>query len=131
MATNKQLEEQLQEMTQLLEAHGIRQPHAPARALKERADHIEPGSEKHMAFLGLIQVEDMEEAKEYGYITHRSQKTNITYRLEDPVTPFMQYPDPMQVARLVLTQKVSSLESGKAKISADAPPLLRHDMVRV
>lgn len=131
MATSKELENQIQALTELLEAHGIRQPRAPARALTERADHIEPGSEKHMAFLGLIQVKDKDEAAEYGYIVHRSRKTNTTYRLEDPVTPFMQYPDPMQVARLVLAQKVSSLESGPAKIPADAPPLLRHDMVRV
>lgn len=130
MATTKQLEKQLQELTQLLEGHGIRLPSKAAEAQEFTGVRI--GSDEHMIFLGLIQVEDAKEAEEqYGHIVYRSPKSSKTYRLEDQVTPFMTFSDPMQVARLVLAQKVSSFESGPVKVPADAPPLWRGDMMRV
>ena len=130
MASVKQLESQLQELTQLLGNHGIRLPSAAAES-KEQVD-VKIGSDEHMMFLGLVKVKDAKEAEEeYGHIIYRSPKTNETYRLEDQVTPFMTFSDPMQVARLVLAQKVSSFESGPVQVPADAPPLLRHDLVRV
>ena len=131
MTTAKQLEKQVQALTELLEAHGIRQPRESATLPEDRADYIPHGSEQHASFLGLIAVTDAKEADEYGHITYRSPKTNETYRLEDQVTPFMQFPDPMQVARLVLRQKVSSLESGPPAPPPDAPPLKRYDLVSV
>ena len=132
MATAKQLENQIQALTELLAAHGIRQPREAARLPEDRADHIPHRSEKHMIFLGLIPVKDVKEAEEeYDYIVYRSPKTNDTYRLEDQVTPYMTFPNPMQVARLVLAQKVSSFEGDPPKAPANAPPLWRGDRVRV
>jgi len=132
MATANQLEKQIQALTELLAAHGIRQPRASAALPEDRADYIPHGSEKHMIFLGLIQVEDVKKAEEeYGYIVYRSPKTGTTYRLEDQVTPYMTFPNPMVVARLVLAQKVSSLESGPPQAPANAPSLWRGDRVRV
>jgi len=130
MATNKQLEQQLQAMAELLAQHGIREPGAK-RGPVALSDHIDFGSPEHMTFLGLIQVDDVSEAEVDGYIVHRSKGTNVTYRLEDQVTQFINFPDPMQVARLVLRQKVSSFESGKPKVPASAPPLWRGDLAPV
>ncbi len=131
MATNKQLEQQVEALVQLLAAHGISEPVGKV-APEKLDDYIEFGSPEHITFLGLVEVEDVKEAEgEYGYITHRSKATDITYRLEDQITQFIHFPDPAQVARLVLRQKVSSLESGKPKVPADAPPLWRGDLVHV
>ena len=130
MASVKQLESQVQELTQLLDRVGIRLPSKAAEA--EEFIGVKIGSDEHMAFLGLIQVENVKEAEEdYGHIVYRSPKSDKTYRLENQVTPFMTFSDPMQVARLVLAQKVSSFESGPVKVPADAPPLWRGDLMRV
>ncbi len=130
MASVKQLESQLQELTQLLEGLGIQLPSKAAKV--QEFIGVKNGSDEHLVFLGLVRVEDAEKAKEeYGHIVHRSPTTDEMFRLEDQVTPYMQYSDPMQVARLVLAQKVSSFESGPVKVPADAPPLWRGDLMRV
>ena len=131
MATAKQLEKQFEALTKLLAQHGIREPGAATAKSEKPADFIGFGTPEHMTFIGIVEVDNIEEAEEYGYLVYRSKKTNVTYRLEDQVTPFMQFPDPTQVARLVLRQKVSSFESGQPKVPADAPPLWRGDLVTV
>ncbi len=132
MASVKQLEAQLAAMTALLAAHGIREPGAVGRSQKKNADFVDYGSPEHRIFLGLIEVEkeDLPEARdEYGYLIHRSKTSGKHFRLEDEITQFLAYPDPAQVALLVLRQKVSSFECGPPQVPADAPALLRTDLV--
>lgn len=123
MATNKQLQAELEELRKLLAQHGITDVIQPATDPMERADYIAFGSPEHAAFLGLVKVGDVDKAEADGHIVHASPKTGTVYRLEDQVTPFMHYPDPMQVAKLVLQQKVSSFESGPPQVPEDAPPM--------
>jgi len=117
----EQLEAQLTQLKGLLQARGIFTPSLP-RTDKERADYVEWGSERHMALLGLVEVEPGDEV---DYITHASQ--GKTYRLEDEVTPFMGYADPGKIAKLVLRQKVSVFQAGAPKVPAGAPSLWTPD----
>ena len=96
---------------------------------EDRADYVEYGSPTHAALLGIIIVDDLDQAAEDGYYTAKGSNGTY-YRLEDQVSPFMQYPDPAQVAKLTLRQKVSTLESGKPPIPEDAPPMWRPIEVR-
>jgi hypothetical protein len=123
MATNKQLQAEIEGLRQLLAQHGITDVIRPVTDPTERADYIAFGSPEHAAFLGLVEIEDVDKAEADGHITYTSPKTGTAYRLEDQVTPFMHYPDPMQVAKLVLQQKVSSFESGPPQVPKDAPPM--------
>ncbi len=123
MATTKQLQAQLDALTQRLAQLGITLPIEEATRPEDRADYIAFGSPEHAAFLGLVEVEDAAKAEADGHIVHTSAETGKAYRLEDQVTPFMHYPDPLQVARLVLQQKVSAFESGPPQVPKDAPPI--------
>lgn len=118
-ATIQQLQAQLDEIQALLAKAGITLPVEPAADPKDRVDYIEFGSPEHAAFLGLVKVEEAESER----LTYTSPKTGDIYALEDEVTPFMGYPDPKQVAELVLRQKVSSFESGPPPIPEGAPPM--------
>jgi hypothetical protein len=119
--TVKDLEAQLRRLQETLATHGIQPPVEEG----PRADHIEHGSGEHAIFLGLIEVEDQAEAEALGHYVYASPATKRLFRLEDQVTPYMHYPDPGQVARLVLQQKVSELEAGKPAVPATAPPMWR------
>ena len=130
MATNKELEAQLRELQKLVGEYGIVPPTQEAVKPEDRADYIKHGSPDHAAFLGLVGVEDRKVAEEEGFLTYTSPNTKLTYRLEDQVTPYMTYPDPGQVAKLTLRQKVSSLENGKPPIPEGAPPMWRPIEVR-
>ena len=129
MATNKELEQEIQQMKEqnkvMARMLGL-SPEPTAEDVTQRGDYIEHGSPKHAIFLGLIQVEesDMEDAHKNEYILYESPSTGIIWRLEDEISPFMAFPDPVKIAKLYLRQKVSSLESGKPVVPADAPPLL-------
>lgn len=122
MATTKELEQQVAEMRRLLANHGILPPE-PEADVTERLDYVEFGSARHAALLGLVEVDDPEAERADGYIVHTSRETGRHFRLEDQVTPFMHVPDPAQVAKLVLMQKVSVLETGKPPVPKNAPPL--------
>jgi len=124
MPSQKELEQRLADLERLVAQAGIVAPRPEwTRDVTSRPDYVEFGSERHMALLGLVEVEDPDAAKEEGYIVHRSPRTGRIFRLEDQVTAFMNYPDPAQVARLVLTQKVNVLEAGKPPVPENAPPL--------
>lgn len=118
-ATIQQLQAQLDEIQALLAKAGITLPVEPVTDPKDRADYIEFGSPEHAAFLGLVKVKEAESDR----LAFTSPKTGDIYVLEDEVTPFMGYPDPKQVAGLVLQQKVSSFESGPPPIPEDAPTM--------
>lgn len=88
-----------------------------------QSDFIDWGSKRHAALLGIEQVPDEKDLLP-GDISFRSPKSDKLYKLSDPVTPFMHFAQPTEIARLVLRQKVSSFESGRPQVPADAPPLM-------
>ncbi len=119
-AKEKELETKLRDVLMTLEAHGIRKPVERAEKAEDRGDYIEFGSDKHAAFLGLVPAKPGDEER----ITYTSPRTQKTFALEDEVTQFMHYPDPKQVAGLVLQQKVNVLES-EPTVPEGAPPMWR------
>lgn len=129
MPTVKELEAQVaalsEQLAYLTQQLGIPAPRTIAERPEDRADYIEFGSPEHAAFLGLVEIETdgLEKSKEDGWIIYQSAKSDRYFRLEDQVTGYITYPDPAQVARLVLQQKVGSLESGKPPIPSYAPSL--------
>ena len=123
MATNKQLQAELDAIKQLLGRYGITAPRTIAQTPEERADYIGFGTPEHAIFVGLVELEGEDDPQARGRLTHISLNTGRVYMLEDEVTPFMPFPDPMQVAALVLRQKVSEFEKGKPPIYKGAPPL--------
>ena len=124
MATVNELQAQIDALTKLLAQRGIVAP-APAATRPElRADYIPFGSPQHAAFLGLVEMKK-DDPNAGDFILYTSPRTGKTYRLEDQVTPFMTFPDPKQIATLVLRQKVSVLEGGPPAVPDDAPPMWR------
>lgn len=120
MATNSELQARLTALEAMLDRLGIRLPAEAAQKPEDRADYIAFGSPEHATFLGIVEVD---EGGIDGFITYTSQDSDKTYRLVDEVTPFMHYPDPQQVARLVLRQKVGCFEAGPPEIPVSAPPM--------
>lgn len=110
MTTVKELEAQLAELQATLAQNGIFAP-KPARATdKDRKDRIDFSSPEHLTLLGLIEMAPGDKDISL-FITRKSQ--GKTYRLEDEVTAFMHYPDPKQIAALVLRSKISEFNAGK------------------
>lgn len=86
----------------------------------QQPDFIAHGSPEHAALLGLVEVDG---ASDDDFITYTSLNSKHTFRLEDQVTAFMHFADPMQVAKLTLRQKVSELEAGVPPVPDNAPKL--------
>ena len=124
MATNKELEQQIAHLEQLLARAGIgERPQEPGVVPpEERSDYIEHGSDKHLAFLGLERVGDIEEAKASGFVVYTSPKDK-SYRLLDEVgaARLMLPLEPSKGILMILREKVSSFESGPPKPFAGAP----------
>jgi len=122
MANVKELEAQVKELRDLLAAQGIR---APAARVMEgpRPDHIEFGSGRHAALLGLVEVLEGEDASDF--FTYTSPASGRTYRLADEYEPTRLYPamDPEKSARVILRQKVGELEGGPPPVPDGAPEL--------
>lgn len=114
------LQAQVATLQRTLEQNGIRAPLPQIQRGEDRADYIAFGSKEHAAFLGLIQIK---EGQTGDFLTYKSETSGTIWRLEDEVTPFMTFPDPKQVAALVLRQKVSELEAGAPPVPTDAPPM--------
>ena len=124
MATNKELEQQIAHLEQLLARAGIGdRPLAPgAIAPEERSDYIEHGSDEHLIFLGLARVDDIEEAQKSRFIVHTSD-SGKSYRLLDELgaARMMMPLEPDKGILMILREKVSSFESGPPKPFAGAP----------
>ena len=122
--TNKELEQKIVHLEQLLARHGIGEKPLEPGAIppEERSDYIEFGSDKHMVFLGLERVVDIEEAKANSFIVYTSP-TKKSYRLTDEVSAArMMLPlDPPKGILMILREKVSSFESGPPKPFKGAP----------
>jgi len=121
MTDKNELETRVKQLEAALRRLGVPMPREPGD--KPNPDFVQHGSAAHAALIGLVDVTDPVQTKKDGHITYTSAKTGKTYRLEDQITPFMNYPDPGQVANLVLQQKVSAFESGPPSAPKDAPPL--------
>lgn len=117
------LRAQLEQLTALLDAHGIR-PAPVATKTTERADYIEHGSDKHATFLGL--VESGEDDETIALAKYTSPRTGRTWRMEDEISAMRHYPgiDPEKAVALVLQQKVNELENAPG-VPKDAPPMFR------
>lgn len=116
------LEARIRELEQVLDARGIR---APAGVAEEgpRPDYVEFGSDQHAALLGLVEVKDGDDASDY--FTYASPASGRIFRLSDEYEPARTFPamDPEKSARLLLRQKVGSLESGRPPIPEHAPEM--------
>ena len=124
MANVKQLEAQIVELRQLLAAQGIRvdSGEQPEQA-GPRPDYIGFGSPQHAALLGLVEVADNEDTTDYA--TYTSPSSEKVYRLADEYEPARTFPamDPEKSVRIILKQKVGSLESGQPPIPDNAPSM--------
>jgi len=125
MATTKELQAQLARLEALLDAHGIRAPAQAAETPEDRPDYIAFGSPEHATFLGLVEVEDVETAKEQGYTVYTSPGRGAHWRLEDETRPLSLYPgmDPEKAIRAVLRQKVAEFEAPPPQAPDSAPPM--------
>jgi hypothetical protein len=119
MADDKALEKRVAVLEELLRRWGVPMPAEEIDDPTQRPDYIEPGSDRHLAFLGLERVEK-DSPEEMMFETLEGSSGQL-YRLIDPVGPFVGYADPKQAARLALFQKVQSFESGEATVHDKAP----------
>lgn len=124
MATTKELEDRVAQLEAQLKQAGLSAPPKPASDA-DRADFIPFGSAKHLTFLGLVVVDDLEEAREAGQTVITSRKTGVSFRLADEMSAamMMRPMDPDKAILLVLKGKIDSFESGAPKAPDDAPPL--------
>ena len=123
MTKVSELEARVRELEQLLVARGIRDAGEITNEGGSRPDFVEFGSPEHAALLGLVRVADDEDATDYT--TYTSPASNRTYRLNDEYEPARTFPamDPEKSARLMLKQKVGSLESGQPPVPDHAPTM--------
>lgn len=126
MATQRELEQRIAQLEQLLAARGISaEAQSPGYVPPEqRSDYVEFGSDKHLAFLGLEKVGDVEEAKASAFTVYHSPETGTDYRLLDEMGAALSLHgmDPEKAILMVLRQKVSAFESGPPKPFPGAPP---------
>lgn len=117
----ERMQSEIDALKRTLAGLGLPVPVSEPLRPEDRADYIGYGTPEHAAFLGLVEVHDASES--VGEATYTSPKTGKVYRLEDSITPFLSYPDPQQIARLVLRQKVNELEAGPPPVPENAPPM--------
>ena len=115
----KELEARVRELEQAL---NIRRA-AKLAPGEPRPDHIEFGSPQHAALLGLVEVADNEDTTDHA--TYTSPSSEKVYRLADEYEPARTFPamDPEKSVRIILKQKVGSLESGRPPIPDHAPTM--------
>jgi len=115
------LEKQVEQLTQLLAAHGIQEP-SPVPSPEDSPDYIPHGSDAHAAFLGLVEVDGDED----DYVILKSAKTGRVWRLLDEIEAMRHFPgiDPQKAAMSLLRQKVGELDTAPGP-PPDAPGLWR------
>ena len=123
MANVKELEAQIRELRAVMEAQGIRVAAGEAEEIGPPPDFVEYGSPQHAALLGLVLVEEGDDTSDF--FTYTSPASGRTFRLADEYEPARTFPamDPEKSARIVLRQKVGSLESGRPPIPEHAPTM--------
>ena len=121
MASEKSFEKRIADLEELLRRLGVPTPSASSDDPTDRPDYMEPGSDEHLAFLGLDRVEkDSPDAVNFDT---REGANGTLYRLIDPVGPYVGYADPSQAARIALLQKVAVFESGRPPVHDKAYPM--------
>jgi len=120
----KALREQVAQMQAMLEQLGVVPPDKAARP-EERSDYIAFGSEEHATFLGLIEVKDLDAAKEDQYTFLAARESDRHFRLADEMAAIrmMRPIEPTKAIKLVLRQKINCLESGIPQPPPDAPAI--------
>jgi hypothetical protein len=124
MATKvNELEARVRELEQLLGAQGIRVTGGATVEEGPRPDFVGFGSPQHAALLGLVEVAEGDDVADY--VTYTSPASGTTYRLADEYEPVRTFPamDPEKSARVILRQKIGSLESGEPPVPAHAPEM--------
>jgi len=118
MSKIDELTEKVEQLERILAQRGIK---APVVQAEHGPDYIAHGSEKHAAFLGLVEVKEGD--KTITLTTFASPRTGRIFRLEDELGAVANYPgiDPEKAMKLVLQQKVNELEIAPT-VPADAPP---------
>jgi hypothetical protein len=116
-----ELEKTLRQTQELLRRGGMPLPAEVSGDPTERPDYIEPGSERHLAFLGLARV-PKDSLDAINFETREGANGDV-YRLVDPVGPYVGYADPKQAARIALLQKVAGFEGGAPPVHDKAPQM--------
>jgi len=128
MATNRELEQQIQQLKALLASAGITAAVAPSDEPEDRPDYIAFGSEQHATFLGLVLLAEGEEPPQ-GQTHILTGRDGQLYCLEDELGAMRFYPGLSldEVAPVVLRQKINCLEGGPPPIPANAPKMWTPD----
>jgi len=127
----KALQDQVSQLTELVKQQqqfisamtGV----GPKKPTGAQTDYVEWGSERHAAMLGIVTVANEKDLLP-GDVSYRSPTTKKLFKLEDPITQFMTFARPIEVANLVLRQKVACFEAGKPVVPDDSPPLMTFGM---
>lgn len=123
MANVKELEARIRELEAAMAARGISVVGASPAEDGPRPDYVEFGSPQHAALLGLVEVAEGDDTSDYA--TYTSPDSGRTFRLSDEYEPARTFPamDPEKSARIILRQKVGSLESGRPPVPDHAPDM--------
>lgn len=86
-----------------------------------QTDYVAFGSDRHLALLGLVKVDEGDNVQ--GFTTFTSPDTGDTYRLDDEMSVLSMYPgvDPEKAAVIVLRQKINVFEGGEPEPPDNAP----------
>jgi len=126
MATNKQLEAEIQQLRAMLEQLGIAAVQsAPSDDPRDAPDFFDWGSPEHAVFLGLVVLSEGETAPMGQQHIIPGQIPGNVYCLEDELGAMRFYPGLSldQVVPVVLRQKINSFESGAPKVPDTAPSM--------
>lgn len=120
------LQSQINQLTALLVSQGIRVPGSlgpVSEEPEERADFIEFGSARHASLLGIIVLENLDEAGERE--VYESRTTGKMYVLEDEPAALRRAPGRSIKDAVIaeLRQKVAQFEAGPPPIPENAPGL--------
>jgi len=128
VATNRELEQRVQQLETLLARAGIAAAIAPSDQPEDRPDYIAFGSEQHATFLGLVLLSEGEEPPQ-GQTHILTGRDGQLYCLEDELGAMRFYPGLSldEVAPVVLRQKINCLEGGPPSIPANAPTMWTPD----
>ena len=128
MATNRELEQQIQQLKALLASAGITAAVAPSDEPEDRPDYISFGSPEHATFLGLVLLGDGEQPPQ-GQTHILPGRDGQLYCLEDELGAMRFSPGLSldEVAPVVLRQKINCLEGGPPSIPANAPTMWTPD----
>lgn len=122
MATSKDLEARIRQLEAVIASVGLAVERT-SELPEDRPDYIAHGSPEHAGFIGLVLIDDPEDAD--GRTVYTSRETNQMYCLEDEIGVLRYYPgiDPDKAVMVVLRQKVSAFEAGVPPIPDKAPTM--------